>query len=262
MEGLLSFEECKKVLESFKDTKSTGEGGFTAEFYKHFFDLIGADLVESFNKAFEYGELSISQRRGVITLIPKQDSDLLDLQNWGPITLLNIDYKIATKALAKRIEIVLPKLVNANQTGFIKGRYIGENITLISDIMDYTKEENLPGILMPLDFKKSFDTLEWSYIRKVLELLNFGEGVKRWIGTFYTNIKTAVLNNGFATNWFKPSRGVRQGCHLSSYFFVISASKIRQNPLVNGIDLFGNETKIIPTYSVLILPPWRTPLLP
>ena len=267
MEGLLSFEECKKVLEiSFKDNKSPGEDGFTAEFYKHFFDLIGADLVESFNKAFEYEELSISQRRGVIALIPKQESDFLDLQNWSPITLLNIHYKIAAKALAKRIEVVLPKLVNADQTGFIKGRHIGENIRLISDLMDYTKEGNLPGILMPIDFKKAFDTLEWSYIRKVLELLNFGEGVKRWIGTFYTNIETAVLNNGFATNWFKPSRGVRQGCPLSSYLFVLGAeilaSKIRQNPLVKGIDLFGNETKIIPTYSVLILPLWRTPLLP
>ena len=91
------------MLESFKENKSPAEDGFTAEFYKHFFDLIGADLVESFHKAFEYGELSISQRRGVFTLIPKQDSDLLDLQNWRPITLLDIDYKIAAKALAKRI---------------------------------------------------------------------------------------------------------------------------------------------------------------
>jgi len=133
-------------------------------------------------------------------------------------------------------------------------------------------EENLPGILISLDFKKAFDTLEWPYIRKVLELLNFGEGVKRWIGTFYTNIETAVLNNGFAINWFKPSGGVRQGCPVSPYLFVLGAevlaSKIRQNSLVKGINLFGNETKIsqlmlmIPTYSVLILPTWRTPLLP
>ena len=65
-------------------------------------------------------ENSISQRRGVITLIPKEDSDLLDLQNWRPITLLNIDYNIASKTLAKRIENVLPKLVHPDQTGFMK----------------------------------------------------------------------------------------------------------------------------------------------
>ena len=91
--------------------------------------------------AYEVGELSISQRRGVITLIPKDESDLVDLQNWRPITLLNTDYKIASKALARRIETILPKLIHPDQTGFIKGRYVGENLRLISDVMEYTKME-------------------------------------------------------------------------------------------------------------------------
>jgi len=90
--------------------------------------------VNSLNQAFVVEELSISQLRGVITLIPKEDSDLLDLQNWRLITLLNIDYKIASKTLAKRIENVLTKLVHSNQTGFMKGCYIGENIQLICDV--------------------------------------------------------------------------------------------------------------------------------
>ncbi|KAL9959075.1 hypothetical protein ACROYT_G036156 [Oculina patagonica] len=168
MEGIFTLEECKKILESFEDNKSPGKDGFTAEFYKHFFDLIGFDLVQSLNQAFEDGELSISQRRGVITLIPKEDSDLLDIQNWRPITLLNIDYKIASKALAKRIESVLPKLVHFDQTGFMKGRYIGENIRLISDVMEYTMSENKGGILVSLDFKKAFDTLEWQFMMKCI----------------------------------------------------------------------------------------------
>ena len=83
--------------------------------------------MDSLNAAYDVGKLSISQRRGVITLIPKVDSDLLDLQNWRPITLLNTDYKIASKALARRIETILPKLVHPDQTGFTKERYIGEN---------------------------------------------------------------------------------------------------------------------------------------
>ena len=218
MEGPLTLEECKKVLETFKDNKSPGEDGLTAEFYKHFFDLIGIDLIESLNQAFKDGELSISQRRGVITLIPKEDSNLLDLQNWRPITLLNIDYKIASKTLAKRIESVLPKLVHTDQTGFMKGRYIGENLRLINDVMEYTMSENKGGILVSLDFKKAFDTLEWEFIMKTLDLFNFGDNIKKWIKLFYTNIESTVLNNGFATNWFKSTRGVRQGCPLSPIF--------------------------------------------
>ena len=70
---------------------------------------------------------------------------------------------------------MLPKIINSDQKGFIKGRYIGENIRLISDIMEYTKAQNLSGILLSLDFKKAFDTLEWPYINRMLDTLNFGE---------------------------------------------------------------------------------------
>ena len=128
MEGPLTLDECKNVLETFQENKSPGEDGFTVEFYKCFFDLVGSYLLESLNAGYEVGKLSIAQRRGVITLIPKADSDLLDLQNWRPITLLNTDYKIASKALARRIETILPKLVYPDQTGFMKDRYIGENL--------------------------------------------------------------------------------------------------------------------------------------
>ena len=95
MEGLFTLEECK-VLETFDDNKSPGEDELTVKFYKQFFNQVGTDLIQSLNKAFEDGELSMSQRRGVIILITKDDSDLLDPQNWRPITLLNIDYKIAS----------------------------------------------------------------------------------------------------------------------------------------------------------------------
>ncbi len=192
IEGPLTLEECKTVLESFQENKSPGEGGFTVEFYKYFFELIGGHFLDSLNAAFEVGELSISQRRGVITLIPKDDSDLVELQNWRPITLLNTDYKIASKALARRIET---KLIHPDQTGFMKGRYIGENLRLISDVMEYTKTEELTGVLVSVDFKKAFDTLEWPFIRRVLNLFKFGESVKRWASIFYTDVENAVLNN-------------------------------------------------------------------
>ena len=174
-EGLLTFEECKKSLETFQNGKSPGEEGFTPEFYVFFFELLGHDLVASLNAAYELGELSISQRRGIITLLPKEDGSLLELSNWRPITLLNIDYKIASKAIAKRLEAVLPTIVHTDQTGFIKGRYIGENIRLINDVMEYTKIENKGGILTSLDFKKAFDSLEWPLIHKTLETFNFGD---------------------------------------------------------------------------------------
>ena len=205
-------------------------------------------LLVSTSEAYEANELTISQRRGVITLIPKEDGSLLDLSNWRPITLLNVDCKIATKAIAKRLEASLPKLINHDQTGFFKGRYIGENIRLIIDVMEYTKAHDIPGILVSLDFRKAFDSLEWPFITRTLDTFNFGTSIKKWVCTFYTNIESAALNNGFLTKWFRPSRGVRQGCPLSPYLFILSAeimaNKVRQEPGFNGIKILGKELKL------------------
>ena len=148
---------------------------------------------------------------------------MLDLSNWRPITLLNVDCKIASKAIAKRLEASLPKLIDHDQTGFIKGRYIGENIRLLIDAMEYTKAHNIPGILVSLDFRKAFDSLEWPFIMRTLDAFNFGTSIKKWVCTFYTNIESAALNNGFLTKWFRRSRGVRQGRPLSPYLFILSA---------------------------------------
>ena len=160
-EGEITLKECKNILRTFSSGKSPGDDGFTWEFYKCFFDLLFLRFfVNSFNASYRAGEMSLSQRRGVITLIPKEDSDLSTLVNWRPITLLNLDYKIASKVIAKRMEKVLSLLINPDQTGFIKGRFIGQNIRLINDILEQTKLQNIPGILLQLDFRKAFDTIE------------------------------------------------------------------------------------------------------
>ena len=99
---------------------------------------------ENINYGFEKRQLSICQRRGIITLVPKKDKPTNLLGNLRPISLLNTDYKIATKAIAKRLEAVLPLVINADQTGYIKGRYIGENVRLISDIISYTAAKKPP----------------------------------------------------------------------------------------------------------------------
>ena len=88
----------------------------------------------------------------------------------------------------------------------MKERYLGETLRLTSDVLEYTKNEDLTGVLVSLDFRKAFDTLEWPFIKSVLNLFNFGESVKRWTSIFYTDVESAVLNNsmqriGLSQQW-------------------------------------------------------------
>ena len=115
LDGEITLEERQSQIRlTFQNGKSPGDDGYTAEFYKQCFSLLGHDLVNSFNAAFDIGEMSVSEQRGVITVLPKEDSNLLLLSNWRPTTLLNTDYEIASKVIAKRIEPVLPSILSTS----------------------------------------------------------------------------------------------------------------------------------------------------
>ena len=201
--------------------KSPGTNGIPADFYNVFWNGIKLFFLASINTSFEKGLLSISQPRGLITLIPKKDQPKCYIKNWRPITLLNCDYKIAAKSIASRIKRTLPSIINSDQTGFLKNRFIGENIRLLNYIINYTDKEELPGLLLFIDFEKAFDTIEWPFIAKTLKYYNFGDSLISWIKLFYTDISNCIQNNGWSSDFFLLTRGVRQGCPLSPYLFFI-----------------------------------------
>ena len=135
-------------------------------------------------------------------MIPKKDKALQELKNWRPITLLNCDYKIASKAIASRLKAVLENLVDNDQTGFLKGRSIAENICLINNVISYTESKNIPGLLLFVDFEKAFDTIEWAFVEKTLHHFGFGSSLIKWINLFYSDIQSCVINNGFSAGFF------------------------------------------------------------
>jgi len=232
-------DEVWEIIKESPKNKSPGMDGFTNEFYQAFWPQVKKYMLEAFNASLEKGELSITQKRGVITLIPKPQKDLDLLKNWRPITLLNHDYKYLAKVIANRCKALLPKIINSDQTGFVPGRYIGCNIQRIQSLIERCEEESINGVLLSIDFEKAFDSVEWKFVYKALKYFNFPDKYIEWIKCFYKDIKTCIINNGHMSKFFTPERGVRQGCPLSPYLFVIAAEilslYIKQHPNVRGI---------------------------
>ena len=133
------------------------------------------------------GELSISQKQGVITLLEKEGKDSMYIQNYRPITLLNVDYKILSKVLAKRIKEVLGDIIHHDQVGYIKHRNIGEAVRLIDDMFFNSLKQN-NGYLLAVDFEKAFDSVSHEFLFEVLELFGFGVSFCSWVKILYKDI--------------------------------------------------------------------------
>ena len=121
-EGKITIEECQNIIKTFQLGETPGNDGLPIEFYNVFWSSIGEMVVESFNEAYEGGEMSNSRRQGVITLIEKTGKDRTCLENWSSIFLTNVDTKIASKVIATRITKILPEIIHSNQTGYVLGR--------------------------------------------------------------------------------------------------------------------------------------------
>ena len=239
--------ELITAIKSSKLNKAPGPDGFSNEFFEIFLEELKTWIFRYFNEAIIRGEFSKNSLEGIITCIPKQGKLRNDLKNWRPLTLLNTIYNFFSSMVSNRLKIVLPSIINEDQTGFISGRFIGENTRMVYDTIEYCDATDTKGLLIILDFSKAFDTIEWSFIQDILKLFNFGVNFSRMIHLFQYNTTSRVEQNGHLPDQIKLARGCGQGDPLSPYVFVLCAEilsqVIREFDGIKGIEVHGEEFK-------------------
>ncbi|MEW8548783.1 MAG: reverse transcriptase domain-containing protein, partial [Candidatus Thiodiazotropha sp.] len=248
LEGEITYTELAHALQSMKNSKSPGNDGYTAEFFKFFWKDLGMFVLKSLNFAYKTDSLSVTQKQGIITCLPKPNKSRFHLKNWRPISLLNVVYKMASTVIANRLKTVLQNIIHEDQKGFLSGRFIGENIRIVYDILFETKQQNIPGLLLSVDFQQAFDSVSWKFINKTLDYYNFGPSFKKWIALFQNGSESAVLQNGFISEFFPLQRGCRQGDPISPYIFILCVEilglMIRRNDNIHGVRINDSETKL------------------
>ena len=227
--------------------KSTGLDGFTVEFFKLFWIDISIFVLRSLNYGYAQGYLSVTQTQGIITCLPKPNRCRYYLKNWRPISLLNVVYKLAFTVIANRVWI---KLFVKNRKVLFQVGLLGENIRIIYDILFEAKNQDLPGLILSIDFEKAFDTVSWSFtcIERVLKYFNFGSSIISWINLFQKGSESCIIQNVFISDFFKFKRGCRQGDPMSPYIFILCAEvlgeMIKKEKNIKGIKINDKEYKL------------------
>ena len=140
-----------------------------------------------------------------------------------------------------RLKTVLPNLIDHSQTGFLKNRRICCNTRKTLDIIEFTKKENIPGVILSLNMEKCFDKIDYMAIYGALRYYNSGENFIKWVSLFYNRFEVCTQNFGFQSEFFVKGRSINQGCIISPGIFLLTseilASKLINNSNIKGIKI-------------------------
>ena len=235
----ITVHECYDALMMMKNDKTPGSDGLPAEFYKIFWVDIRDILLKYYIFCHDTGMLGTTAREGIISLLPKGNKDPTLLKNWRPLTLLNLDYKILGKVLANRLKITLDTIIGPQQTGFMAGRQISDNIRKAIDVVTYAQEKKKKWLLMTIDFEKCFDKITYNGIFGSMTYFDIPLEFQTWVRLFFTQFSVRTQNCGYLSDKFIKTRSINQGCTISPFLYLlcgeILAHKLKSNENVKGI---------------------------
>ena len=223
-----------------QDLKAPGPDGFPVLFYKKYWPIVGEVVTKVVTSFFVLGSMPKEVNSSLIVLIPKSQNPT-SFNNFRPISLCNVVYKIISKILVSKLSPFLHKLISPHQSAFLQGRWITENQVIVQEMMHSFKTRKVKTGLMAikLDLQKAYDRVNWDFLKTVMGRFGFNDTFIGWIMACISSVHFEVLVNGGKTEQFKSSGDLRQGDPLSPYLFILGqevlSRVIDQEPAIKGV---------------------------
>ncbi|GJS76528.1 RNA-directed DNA polymerase, eukaryota [Tanacetum coccineum] len=207
LESPVSYDEIRDAVWACGENKSPGPDGYTFDFFRKFWDVVGSDLCTAVLWFFEHGSFASGCNSSFITIIPK----ILDpkvVNDFRPISLIGCIYKTVTKILASRLSMVISSLISDVQTSFLSNRQIPDGPFIINEILSRCKTKKQKTMIFKVDFAKAYDSIRWRSWRS-------------WIRGSLVSSKSSILVNGSPTSEFHSHCGLKQGDPLAPFLFIL-----------------------------------------
>lgn len=216
-------QEIKEATFSIHADKTPGPDGFSASFFHSNWEVVGPSVVQEIQDFFSTGILAPEINKTHVRLIPKI-LGAAKVEDYRPIALCNIYYKIISKLLTIRLKAVLGDIISENQSAFTPGRAIADNVLITHETLHFlksSKAEKHCTMAVKTNMSKAYDRVEWSFIEMALQRLGFNTVWIGWVMQCITTVTYSYLINDTVYGEVVPYRGIRQGDPLSPYIFII-----------------------------------------
>lgn len=265
----ISEEEIEAAVWSLHPNKAPGPDGFTITFYRQHWQTIKKDLSRMVRNVFKNKKMGGNTKSSYLELIPK-DANPSTFNRFRPISLCNSSYKIVTKIIVNRIKKVLPEIISENQGGFVPNRLIIDNVMVVQEAIHSSMKRKEKGIIIKLDMANAFDRVSLPYLRAILNKFSFSKEIIEVIKACITDPWITPLINGIPIEFFQSSRGLRQGCPLFPFLYIIMTDTLsrtldtkRQERTLTGLQiskgiksinhsLFADDTLLLGGSSCII----------
>ncbi|PVD21538.1 hypothetical protein C0Q70_17336 [Pomacea canaliculata] len=227
-----SLEEVTAAVKTMKSRKAPGADGITAEMLKADINVTAPKLTEIFRQIWESGQVPVAWKTGLIFKLPKK-GDLGDCNNWRGITLLSLTSKVFSKIILSRLTATLEKDLRPQQAGFHPGRSCSEHIFILRQILEQSNEWNTPLYINFIDLEKAFDSIHRESLWKILRHYGVPAKLVQVIAMLYSDFKSQVVCDTELTDPFNVSTGVKQGCILSPFLFILAMDWIMKTSTDN-----------------------------